>query len=44
MEFDKSSFTQPSLRSRALEDLIREHSTCVTYPAKKVFLEPGMEL
>lgn len=27
-----------------MEELIRAHSTSVTYPAKRVFLEPGMEL
>ena len=40
---DKSSFTIPNKRNEALEELIRENSTCVTYPAKRVFLEPGME-
>ena len=43
MQLDKSSFTIPNKRNEALEDLIRENSTCVTYPAKRVFLEPGME-
>lgn len=40
---DKSSFTIPNARNKALEELIRENSTSVTYPAKRVFLEPGME-
>lgn len=44
MQFDKSSFTRPNTRSKMLEDLILEHSTQVTYPAKRIFLEPGMEL
>lgn len=43
MQLDKSSFTRPSVRSKELEELIRNHSTSVTYPAKRVFLEPGME-
>ena len=43
MQLDKSSFTIPNKRNEALEELIRENSTCVTYPAKRVFLEPGME-
>lgn len=43
MLFDKSSFTIPHTRNKALEELIHEHSTCVSYAAKKVFLEPGME-
>ncbi len=43
MQLDKSSFTRPNTRSKVLEDLIREHSTSVVYPAKRVFLEPGME-
>lgn len=43
MQLDKSSFTRPNTRSKVLEDLIREHSTSVVYPAKRVFLEPGMQ-
>lgn len=43
MQLDKSSFTRPNTRSKVLEDLIRAHSTSVVYPAKRVFLEPGME-
>lgn len=43
MQLDKSSFTRPNTRSKVLEDLIREHSTSVVYPAKRIFLEPGME-
>jgi CRP/FNR family cyclic AMP-dependent transcriptional regulator len=43
MQLDKSSFTLPNVRSKELEELIRKYSTVVTYPAKKVFLEPGME-
>lgn len=43
MELDKSSFTRPSVRTQALEELILGHSTSVTYPAKRIFLEPGME-
>ncbi|MCB7320199.1 Crp/Fnr family transcriptional regulator [Lacrimispora sp. 210928-DFI.3.58] len=43
MQLDKSSFTRPGVKNAALEELIRENSTSVTYPAKRVFLEPGME-
>ena len=43
MQLDKSSFTIPNVRNKALEELIRKNSTSVTYPAKRVFLEPGME-
>lgn len=44
MQLDKSSFTIPHVKDEGLEELIREHSAVVNYPAKKVFLEPGMEL
>lgn len=43
MQLDKSSFTMPDTRSRALEELIQRHSKSVVYPARRVFLEPGME-
>lgn len=43
MQLDKSSFTRPNTRSKALEALICRYSTSVAYPAKRVFLEPGME-
>ncbi|MCD7908713.1 MAG: Crp/Fnr family transcriptional regulator [Clostridium sp.] len=43
MQLDKSSFTIPNARNKALEELIHENATSVSYPAKRVFLEPGME-
>lgn len=39
--WDKSSLTLPNPRQKNLEELIQKHSTELTYPAKKVFLEPG---
>lgn len=44
MRMDKSSFTIPHTKNKVLEELIRQNSTSVAYPARKVFLEPGMKL
>lgn len=44
MSWNKSSVTKPSTTKKELEKLIQERSTILTYPAKKVFLEPGMVL
>lgn len=44
MQLDKSSLTRPNLKSKQLEGLIRLHSKTVVYPARKIFLEPGMVL
>lgn len=44
MVFDKSTMTVPNPKKRELEELLKQHSTVLTYPAKKVFLEPGMVL
>lgn len=37
----ESSLTQPSPVQKELADLIQNHATCIEYPAKKIFLEPG---
>lgn len=39
--WDNSSLTLPSPVQKELEELIRQHSQVIIYPAKKVFLEPG---
>lgn len=44
MLWSKSSLTKPNETQKDLEKLIQERSTILTYPAKKVFLEPGMIL
>lgn len=44
MSWSKSSLTKPNATQQELEKLIQERSTVLTYPAKKVFLEPGMVL
>lgn len=44
MSWSKSSLTKPNATQQELEKLILERSTILTYPAKKVFLEPGMAL
>lgn len=44
MNWDNSNITKPNSKAKELESLIRECSTVLTYPAKKVFLEPGMTL
>lgn len=38
---NQSNLTVPMPRLNELVNLIREHSVVITYPAKKVFLEPG---
>lgn len=38
---ERSVFAAPNPRHKELEELLRDYSTVVTYPAKKVFLEPG---
>ena len=38
------NITKPNPVQEELEKLLREHSTILMYPAKKVFLEPGMRL
>ena len=38
------NITKPNPVQEELEKLLRAHSTILTYPAKKVFLEPGMKL
>lgn len=43
MQNDKSNFTRPDTSNKALEELIQKHSQSVIYPARRVFLEPGME-
>lgn len=40
----KSSITRANPVQEKLETLLRERSTVLTYPAKKVFLEPGTTL
>lgn len=44
MAWDKSSLTLPNPKQKDLEELIKEYSTVLTYPARKVFLEPGTVL
>lgn len=44
MVFDKSTLTLPNPKQKELEELLKQHSTVLTYPAKKVFLEPGIAL
>lgn len=44
MTWDKSSLTLPNPKQKDLEELIQKYSTVITYPAKKVFLEPGTVL
>ena len=44
MTWNKSSLTKPNVTRKEIEKLIQEHSVVLTYPAKKVFLEPGMVL
>ena len=39
--YDKFNLTLPEPKQKELEELIRQYSTVVTYPAKTVFLEPG---
>ena len=42
--YDKFNLTLPEPKQKELEELIRQYSTVVTYPAKTVFLEPGSVL
>lgn len=44
MLWNKSSLTKPNETQKDLEKMIQERSIVLTYPAKKVFLEPGMML
>lgn len=42
--WDKSSLTLPNPERKELAEMIREFALVLTYPAKKVYLEPGMVL
>ena len=42
--YDKFNLTLPEPKQKELEELMRQYSTVVTYPAKTVFLEPGSVL
>ncbi len=44
MTWKKTILTLPNPRQKELEELLRPYSTVVHYPAKKVFLEPGVML
>lgn len=41
MTWDKFSLTMPNPHREVLDELLRPHATILTYPAKKMFLEPG---
>ena len=44
MTWNKSNLTKPNDAQEELEEMIRERASLITYPAKKVFLEPGTVL
>lgn len=44
MSWNKSNLTKPNDTREELEKMIRERSSLITYPAKKIFLEPGAVL
>lgn len=44
MTWEKSSLTLPNPERRELGEMIRRYALVLTYPAKKVYLEPGTVL